>query len=243
MIGTALKGESMKILFSMMVLAFANVAFSQLVVEAPVKHLFIPYGFDNNDNIELVVTGEFPSTCYSSHKSEVEVNGDIVDIKVTALKKESEVCEQIMIGFKEVVRIGTLQGGDYKVVVNQGSASEQQENVTIEEASSNSVDEYVYANVEYIDLGFTGGTSGSAMIMAQTPGDCYDFDRVEYLSNKKDTLSVLPILKKVKPVCGKMKVRVEIPITFDPAQFSYSQILLFTRSLQGQSVSTIIERQ
>jgi hypothetical protein len=243
MIGTALKGESMKILFSMMVLAFANVAFSQSVVEAPVKHLFIPHGFDNNDNIELVVTGEFPSTCYSSHKSEVEVNGDIVNIKVTALKKESEVCEQIMIGFKEVVRIGTLQGGDYKVVVNQGSASEQQENVTIEEASSNSVDEYVYANVEYIDLGFTGGTSGSAMIMAQTPGDCYDFDRVEYLSNKKDTLSVLPILKKVKPVCGKMKVRVEIPIKFDPAQFSYSQILLFTRSLQGQSVSTIIERQ
>jgi hypothetical protein len=211
------------------------------VIEAPVKHLFVPAGYDNNDNVELVVTGVFPNTCYSNYKSEVKVSGDQINIKVLALTKENEAnvnCENIEVAYKEVVTVGSLQGGNYKVLVNE----KKQDTLNISEASTNSVDDHVYAVVDYIDLGFTGGASGDALIVGTTPNGCFEFDKVEYLSNNKDTLSIMPILKKVRDICGKKRSRIYVPVKFNPAHFNNDQVLLFTRTIQGKSVNAVVEK-
>ncbi len=96
--------------------------------------------------------------------------------------------------------------------------------------------------VGFVETGFIGGASGDAILIAQSPSPCLVFDRVEYLSNTKDALSILPIMKKVFSNCNKKNERLEIPVKFDPAKFYSDQVLLFVRTIYGRSVHTIISR-
>lgn len=237
----------MKVLTALMSAGLCLNAFAILpdVVEAPIDHVFVPSGFDNNDHVELIVTGKFPNPCYTRNKYDVKVKKDIINIDVTSLSMDDPAytkCEPLKIPFTEVVNIGTLQGGDYKVIVNEGGVYEQRDGIVVGTASSDSVDDNIYAMVDYIETGFTGGASGDAILVAQSPSPCLVFDRVEYLSNAKDSLSVLPIMKKISSDCPEKIGRLEIPIKFDPSKFKYEQILLFVRTIEGRSVNTIIAR-
>jgi hypothetical protein len=215
------------------------------VVDAPIDHLFIPEGFDNNDNVEVVVTGKFPNPCYTRNKVEVDVKGDTIKIDVTSLAKDGQtakMCENMKIPFHENITIGNLQAGDYKIVVNQGSEYELNDKIEVALSSSNSVDDHLYAQVEYVELGFTGGTSGDAVLVGNSVSSCLELDKVEYLSNKKDTLSVLPVMKKISNNCPEKKKRIEIPIKFDVNNLKSKKVMLFVRSIDGKSVHSFVDK-
>jgi hypothetical protein len=215
------------------------------VIISPVDHLYVPKGFDNNDNVELVVTGNFPNPCYIKNTSVVEVIGDKIHVTVTALKKDDpshEICAAMTVPFSANISIGNLQGGDYQVIVNENSPFEQKKIMTVEVSPNNSMDDHLYPIIEYVDLGFMGGLSGEATILAKSPSDCMVFDRVEYLSNEDDTLSILPIMKKVSNTCNKSNKIIEIPVKFNLKEFKHEKVLLFVRSLEGTSVNQFIQK-
>ena len=231
------------LLATALILSSSVMAQSPSVVEAPVDHLFVPSGFDNNDNVEVVVTGKFPNPCFSRNKVEVEVKDDTVIIDVTSLSKESEsMCEDLKVPFSETVTIGNLQAGDYKIVVNQGTAYQLNGKLDVAVSSSNSVDDHLYAKIDYVELGFTGGLSGDALLVGASVSPCLALDRVEYLSNNQDTLSILPIMKKVGQDCPEKLTKLSIPVKFDPKKIPSEKVLLFVRSIDGKSVHTFIEK-
>ena len=233
-------------------LFFATLGFTALihasepqVIVSPVDHLFVPRGFDNNDNLEVVVTGKFPNPCYIKNKVEVEVLGNKVLINVTALKRDNNraaICEPMTVPFKEDITVGNLQGGNYEVIVNEKTEYEQREKLFVSTSTSNSVDDHLYPIVEYVELGFTGGMNGSAFLVAKSPSDCVVFDRVEYTTNNKDTISILPIMKKVSQHCNENKKRITIPIKFNLRSLANKDVLLFVRSIEGKSVNSIINK-
>ncbi len=212
------------------------------VIDAPVDHLFVPAGFDNNDNIELVVTGEFPNPCFKRNDVKVEVNDDIIDIKVTAVVSDdkSTMCAAMIVPFKENILVGNLQGGDYKIVVNRNTPFELKNKMHVAEATSQNQDDHLYAMVNHIDLGFTGGTTGSAFLVGWRTSDCLELDRVEYLSNGSDTLSVMPIMKKVREFCPMKMTRLYVPIKYNPEEFTHSKLLIMSRTLEGRSVNNLV---
>lgn len=215
------------------------------IVTSPVDHLFVPEGFDNNDNVEVIVTGKFPNPCYIKNKVDVDVKDEKIFITVTALKKDDEallICEPMVVPFKEEVTIGNLQGGDYEVIVNDKTEFEKKDTLKVAVSSSSSVDEHLYPMVEYIELGFTGGLSGDALLVAKSPSDCLAFDKVEYLSNKKDTISIMPIMKKISANCNEKTKRIQIPVKFNAHSVKNKEVLLFVRSIDGKSVNTIISK-
>jgi hypothetical protein len=242
-----IQGGFMKVLTVLMTAGLSLNAFAILpdVVEAPIDHVFVPNGFDNNDHVEIVVTGKFPNPCYTRNKYDVKIKNDVIKIDVTSLSMDDPAytkCEPLKIPFTEVVDLGSLQGGDYKIIVNEGGKYEQKDGIVIATSSSDSIDDNIYAMVDYIETGFTGGASGDAMLVAQSPSPCLVLDRVEYLSNDKDALSVLPIMKKISSNCPEKRDRIEIPIKFDPTKFKFEQILLFVRTIEGRSVNTFISK-
>jgi len=237
----------MKVLSVLMTVGLCFNAYAILpdVVEAPVDHIFVPRGFDNNDHVEVIVTGKFPNPCYIRNKYDVKINNDVIKISITSLSMDDPAytkCEPLKIPFTEVVNIGNLQGGDYKIIVNEGGAYERKDSISVATTSSTSVDDNIYAMVDYIETGFTGGASGEAMLVAQSPSPCLVLDRVEYLTNEKDTLSVLPIMKKISSNCPEKRERIDIPIKFDSTKFKNEQILLFVRTIEGRSVNTFIAK-
>lgn len=212
---------------------------SPIIVNAPVDHLYVPTGFDNNDNIEMFVTGEFANSCYSRNKVEVKINNDLIDVKVTAMvnKDSNRNCEDLKIPYMENITLGSLQAGKYKVRVNN-TLSDQ---LNVAEARSSSVDDYIYAPVDYVDLGFTGGINGEVFLVGRA-SDCLTFDRVELISNNKDTLSVLPIMKVVSKNCASERNNFSIPVKFKPHLFANKNVLLFVKTIDGKSVTTLLHK-
>ena len=127
-------------MFALALVSLLSTSFAQTqVIDAPVDHVFVPAGFDNNDNIELVVTGEFPNPCYKRNDVKVEVVDDVIDIKVTSIVSQddkSTMCAAMVVPFKENVIVGNLQGGDYKIVVNRNSGFELKSKIHVAEATS-----------------------------------------------------------------------------------------------------------
>lgn len=236
-----------KLSFALATLSFSSLLLAQdpQIIASPVEHLFVPAGFDNNDNVEVIVTGSFPNPCYIRNKVDVEVNGDRVLINVTALKKESnslELCGPMSVPFKEEVTIGNLQGGDYEIIVNEKTEHEKIGKLHVDVSSSSSVDDHLYPIVEYVELGFTGGLSGDATLIAKSPSDCVIFEKVEYISNNTDSISILPVMKKISTNCNANKKRLQIPVRFNPHGLRSKDVLLFVRSIDGKSVNAIINK-
>lgn len=221
------------------VLLSSSLLAAPIIVKAPVDHLFVPTGFDNNDNVELFVSGEFASSCYSRNKVDVKFNDDMIDVTVTALLNNDpeKNCEELKVPYMENVTLGSLQAGNYKVRVN----NKLTDKLAIKEARSSSVDDYIYAPVDYIELGFTGGINGEVMLVGRS-SECITFDRVEMISNNKDTLSVLPIMKVVSKNCANERTNFSIPVKFQPRAFANKNILLYVKTMDGKSVTTLMHK-
>jgi hypothetical protein len=210
------------------------------IIDAPVDHIYIPEGFDSNDSVEFFVTGNFPSPCFSRNKVDVEVVGDSIKVHVSAISKtdKSIECVDLAVPFKEVVSVGNLQGGDYKIVINEKSPTELKDKMFVKEATSSDVDDSIYAMVDYIDQGFVA--SGNARLVGWKPSSCLELDHVKYISNGKDTLSVLPVMKKTSSFCPMKLTPMIIPISYDRNAFKVDKILLYTRTLDGKSVNSLV---
>lgn len=230
-----MKFSMMFFLLSSAVQAFAG------IISAPVDHLYVPKGFDSNDSVEVVVTGTFPNPCYSRNGVTVDVKDGVVDIKVSALAPEvimmeGMVCPPMPVQYKEVVTLGNLQGGQYALEVNGDELSNLKGNLKISEASSNAVDDYLYADVEWIEK-----KSTTEVVLHGFKGsDCVDLDKIKVVSNGVDTLSVLPIMKQVAKKCNPLNVPVSYPVKLDVSGLKTTKPLIHVRTIDGKSVNTFL---
>lgn len=230
----------MKKMATIFLLATFNAWAQPQIVTAPVDHLYLPEGFDSNDTVEVVVTGKFPNTCFSRNDVQVQVLEDQIDIQVTAVSHEKTFpisrCPDMAVPFKEVVHIGNLQGGEYAVKVNANSPFSLKDKLTVAEASSNSVDDHIYAAIEWVER--KGGNK--AILHGWRYSNCIDIDKVEMITNKKDTLSILPVMKHLTDFCPMkmMPTRYEVELPLNTMKMK--QPLLHVRTMDGKSVNTII---
>lgn len=203
------------------------------IAPAPVKHLYVPSGYDNNDSIEVVVTGHFPNPCYSRNTVDVRVVDEKVDITITALvSSEKLLCPDMVVPFKEVVALGNLQGGTYALRVNE----KLQASLDVAEAGSNSVDEHIYAAIDEIDQ----KGQGEYLLKGWRYSPCVVLDRVEVISNHKDTLSVLPIMKQISDFCPMKMMPVTYPVKLDLRTLRDKEPLIHVRTMDGKSVNTLV---
>ena len=233
----------MKFIFSLFIL-FSSVAWATPeIVSAPVNHLYVPDGFDSNDTVEVVVTGSFPNACFSRNDVKVKVQGDLIDIKISAVSHERTFpyrrCPDMIVPFKEVIHIGSLQGGDYEVRVNAHTTSGLRDRISIAEASSNSVDEHVYAAIEWVER---KGVN-SVILHGWRYSNCIDLDKVTVISNNKDTLSILPIMKQLTDFCPMKMMPTQYKVDLPLHTLKMKQPLLHVRTMDGKSVNTIINME
>lgn len=204
------------------------------VIPAPVKHLYIPDGFDSNDSVEVVVTGNFPNPCLSRNKVDVTINEDQIDVRVTALMPDEKLnCPDMLVPFKEVVSIGNLQGGKYKINVND----KLKDSLAVEEASSSAIDEHLYAAIDNVEK----KANGKYVLHGWRYSNCIEFDKVQVISNHKDTLSVLPIMKQVSDFCPMKMMPVSYEVNLDFRDVKVDDALIHVRTMDGKSFNSIVD--
>src|SRR5262245_34619638 len=85
------------------------------LVMMPVKQLFVPVGFDDNDEVQVVVDGYLPDTCHRVAFVQSEVRpGNIVKVRMWA-RRYTGICLPVVLPFSSEARIGQLPQGAYKV--------------------------------------------------------------------------------------------------------------------------------
>jgi hypothetical protein len=210
------------------------------VVLSPIDHLYVPKGFDSNDSVELIVSGHFPNACFSRDKVEVEVVNETIQITITALAPESTKrknrCPQMVVPFKEVISVGNLQGGTYQVVVNDQESKNLKDILIVEEASSNAVDDHLYAAIDQVEH----KGNDNYVLHGWRYSNCVDLNEVKVVSNGKDTLSVLPIMKQTAKDCPMKGMPVAYPVKLDFTSINIKAPLIHVRTMDGKSFNKIL---
>lgn len=208
--------------------------------EVPVDHVFSPAGFDSNDNVELVVTGFLPNLCYKAPKSSVEVKNGKIEVSVTAMKKIGlGFCPAVILPYIEYINVGVLDKGKYQIAVNKDSRWNKFSNIAIQEASSNSIDEVIYANVDEV---VREEGSRKILLKGYNPSDCMELKEIQIIDNGVDTYSILPKMKQVRAHCPKKM----IPFSYEmevPEKLEADRVLLHVRVMDGRSVNAFFNNK
>jgi hypothetical protein len=114
---------------------------------------------------------------------------------------------------------------------------EQKGDISISETQSPAADDYIYANVAFVEK-----EEGSRMIKLKgyTPSECLNWDEIKFVSNGKDTLAVLQKMKQIYSHCPMKMVPFEKEIEV-PKVLDRNKVLLHVRVMDGKSVNTIFE--
>ncbi len=221
-------------------LSFATT--TSIEANVPVDHVYTPAGFDSNDNTELVVTGFLPNLCYKAPRSSVSLKDGKISVEVKAIKNQTGLgfCAQVIVPYVEYINVGVLDRGNYQVSVNENTTWEKKSKMAITEATSHSIDENIYANVEEITKGEEG--TRKIFLKGSNPSDCFELKEVLVKDNGIDTFSILPKLKQIKANCPKVMMpfsyEVEIPQNLDA-----DKVLLHVRVMDGRSVNAFFNNK
>jgi hypothetical protein len=106
----------------------------------------------------------------------------------------------------------------------------------VHEAASNSVDDNVYAALEYVEK----KSQNDFVLHGWKYSNCMELNEVKVVSNQKDTLSILPIMKKVSDHCPMKGMPVAYPVKLDFSSLKMNQPLLHVRTMDGKSVNSVV---
>lgn len=207
----------------------------------PVDHVYAPAGFDSNDNAEIVLTGFLPNLCYKAPKVNMIIAKNKISVSMKALKAQGGLgfCTQVIVPFIETVNIGVLDQGKYLLAVNENSGWEKKSEMKISEATSNSIDDVVYANVEEVVKSDEGR---KVFLKGYNTSDCLELKEIAIKDNGSDTYSVLPIMKKVRDFCPRKLV----PFTYEfnvPENLKADRVLLHVRVMNGKSLNALFNNK
>ncbi|NOT78975.1 MAG: hypothetical protein HOP07_08220 [Bacteriovoracaceae bacterium] len=208
----------------------------------PVNHVFTPAGFDSNDSVELVVTGYLPNLCFKAPQSQVYIKDGKINVSVKANKNQNGLgfCADVIVPFIEHIKVGVLDKGKYEIVVNENTSWAKRSSIAILEASSNSIDEVIYADVDDVVREDEG--SRKVLLKGYNPSDCFELKEIVVLDNGVDTYSILPKMKQVRAFCPKKM----IPFTYEmdvPEKLVADKVLLHVRVMDGRAVNTIFNNK
>jgi|HubBroStandDraft_6_1064221.scaffolds.fasta_scaffold510832_1 hypothetical protein len=224
--------------FIMMAAAYGGYCFSQEKVFIGSDNLFVPNGFDSNDNVEVVVTGDLPNTCYLRPEGKVAVSDTKILITMMATKVSGEEtnCIMAVVPYMVSVPLGQLSEGYYSVLVNPQTPAEKNGSLHVARPNYNSINNFPYANVMHIEA-----VSGQDKIILKGvhPSGCMEIERVEiYANDKRDTYSILPIIKATMPICDQMMTSFSYTLDLPPSP--HAKQLLHVRKIDGTAINYLL---
>jgi hypothetical protein len=233
----SLKGITILFLVLFSIKGIASTPIETLV---PIEHIYVPKGFDSNDNTEVIVEGTLPNLCHKSPMTKVEMVDGKVQVTVTALKyhESNPYCIQVEVPFIQPVSLGVMDKGIYDIVVNGKSVFEKSSSIMIAESTSSAVDDHIYANVSYVED--KDETGRKVKLVGYTPSDCLEFEEVGFVDNEKDVVAVLPKMKQVYEHCPMKMVPFEKEVEV-PKNLKRDKVLLHVRAMNGKSVNALFD--
>lgn len=218
-------------------------------IEVPVGRVFAPpQGYDDNDNIEVVIDGYLPNNCYRIDKTEIlRVAENGFSVRQYAVVDREGICASSgnlppsfsnIVPFTIEASLGQLKSGNYQVTFSRGGASAATRSFRVDRAASASVDSLPYAAVSNAYVGdiVRGDAGVQAMVSGVLTSSCSELNEEIIVRRIDDVVMVLPTVK-TKPgmMCQFMLRPFERMV--DLGKLEEGRYLVHVRSMNGKAVN------
>lgn len=205
------------------------------LVSTTFKNIYVPKGFDSNDNVQIAAEGVFTSSCFKVAPPVVtvdEVNKSVtVDAKAF---KYNGMCMQILIPFQQVIDIGIIKtAGQYRI---QDAGGAMIGRLEVAEARSSEADDYFYAPVQRVS--FEDGPNNVVSLRIEFSHSCLQLSEVK-VDKQQNVIVLQPISKLVSRfgcAMGYYPVVREVPL----GAMNRGRYLLHVRSSGSQAYNQMV---
>lgn len=235
----------MKFLLLAIMMCLTIPAFSSTpqLTQVKLKNIYTPSGFDSNDKVEVVITGWLPNSCHKEPvvqiKKDLERNIIYLNVESYEYHSSSPFCPENIIPFVKTFDLGTLEPGSYLIMANKRSPSALTARIEIEQTPSDEEDQNEYLQVTNATI---DDNQQTLALEGFKRSDCFELVDVQFINNRMNTYSVLPILVKTNDFCPMKMTEASIKVDI-PSQLTSEDVMLHIRSLGGESINRIIEKQ
>jgi hypothetical protein len=216
------------------------------LVTAPVDKVFSPFGFDDNDNVEIVVHGTFPNTCYKTGPVEGRVDAEAGVITVHAQAyRYNGVCAEVQVPFTQSVKLGTVAVGTYRIVVDERPDATTTD-LVIARARTPDADDYLYAPVAQVSLDKNQDGTYAVRLEGEYPYmfiGCMVMREVRAYMSPGNTLVVMPIAELVDdgPQCASQAETHRFTVTQPVGALAAGEYLVHVRALDGNALDRFVD--
>lgn len=231
-----------------------NVFAKSTEVEVPAELAFSPSrGFDDNDNVQVVIHGMLPNMCYTLGRSEIQKeSGSAYRIKQFAIKKEDGVClqettmpphMQLAVPYTTEISLGQLSMGDYQFEFNSRQGSDKGISVNVASAKAPTVDSLPYASVSSVSVSDLVDSQQDTAVRLEgvLTSSCMVYSPTETKVQKiNDVYVVLPLVKIRTDVMCTQSLR-PFSAKINLGKLAEGHYLVHVRSMNGKAVNRVVE--
>jgi hypothetical protein len=197
--------------------------------------VFVPEGFDDNDEVTVVLDGFLPSTCYKLDSTDYQVNPETRVVTVSQqLRKYDNTCLEVLVPFTNVVRIPALPHGPFTLSAAEGRVTQL---IRIAESTNAGPDDFLYAPIENISIESLPGSSTAnfAVLEGRFTNTCMQWDGEPRVIDSGRAIEVLPVMKmEQREDCMDIDMWFKVKVNL-PRKTELGRYLVHVRSLDGHS--------
>ena len=206
------------------------------LVPVSVQQAFIPVGFDDNDEVEVVLDGQLPNGCYriATPRQRLDPVTNTIEVTAMAFYYPGD-CDPFVVPFTISANVGVLAATDY--VVKVGGVAPMA--LTVKHSTSVGPDDFLYASVDQVSIEvIPERRSIIAYITGRFTNSCMGWDRVE-LTDSGETLELLPIIQmRAGSDCHAVDVHYKGVKVALPWR-KMGRYLLHVRTMSGKSANNV----
>ena len=216
--------------------------------QAKVHYLFVPVGFDDNDDVEVVIDGYLPNSCYKVLDPVVTFDETRATFRVEPRTRYQEIphvpCLEALVPYHRIVKLGVMPVGEYAVVVKQSSLETSAsliETLVVERASTSTQDRDLYAPVDSAQVQRDSRGRQYVEIQGRLTNSCMELGEL-ILQDHGPTLNLLPRLNIRSPTldapCQSRETFYSRKI-YLPTTLTSGRHLIHVRSLNGTALNVL----
>jgi hypothetical protein len=211
------------------------------IVTIEAVDLFVPNGFDANDEIIVVLDGYLPNSCFRLTRPEVNVDKSSRQITVSQMaRKFPGPCLVTLVPFTNIIPVGALEAGDWVVSTNRGILNQELHVSPDTSGGQFGPDSHLYAPVETVSVSYSEGNKFEAKVSGRFTNSCMKMNDV-IVMHKGRVIELLPVLDE-EAMLGANCATAEKPFQKTvklPVDLEIGRNLVHVRSLNGNSVNAV----
>ena len=203
------------------------------------SQVFVPQGFDSNDQIQIVGAGVFENGCYRPAEASAKVDETAKRITITAAAyKYAGLCTQMILPFDRVINVGIVPAGDYKIV--QSGQSKVLGKLHVDEARTSDADDFSYAPIKQAFIDNQVGNKADLIVKGVFPTNCAKIQEVRVKTDDHVIVAqpIMTVENLSDCAVGYFPFRQVVPVTVPNGEY-----LLHVRSMNANSINNLVDMQ